>query len=328
MKENTSYNSPNIGFVRDILESRLPEDILALLLRDQTTGNNILWATEDYGFAPEDEMLVAQVAVPDYPLIRPRVDKPKDVQQGRVKKRAEVFTPSWLCNKMLDNPDKSMHEDAKEDFNAYIREPVLEITCGEAPFLASRYDAVSGDMIPVPIRIGLLDRKILAISKYCRKNAWLAHALAAVRAIYGFEWQGDNLLIARENILATVVEHYWWRWHKIESTDIVDFPHQSFLRDVAEAISWNLWQMDGLKFVVPMSCHDEVETDLLGGENRKPCEGCAKKRIGPAAADSGPYGKNGYIHNGTQCTIMLDWTTRQQVRFVDIVRDGRRQHGR
>ena len=327
VKENTSNSFANLGFVRDIPESGLPEDILALLLRDQSTGNNILWATEDYGFSPECEILAAQVAVTDNPLIRPRVDKPKDVQQCRIKKRAEVFTPSWLCNTMLDEPDKSMHERAKDDFKAYIREPVLEITCGEAPFLASRYDTVSGEMIPVPIRIGLLDRKIRAISKYCRKNAWLDHALAAIRATYGFEWQGDNLLIARENILASIVEHYWWRWHGIESTNIVGFPHQGFLRDVAEVISWNLWQMDGLRFVVPMSCRDDVETDLLGIEKRTSCEGCEKKRFGPAAAESGHYGEGGYIHNGIQCRIILDWDSRKEIRFVDVVRNGRQSHG-
>ena len=198
-------------------------------------------------------MLAEQVSAPGEPVIRPRVDKPKEVRQNRVRKRAEVFTPPWLCRRMIDEPDKSLREASRGDFRAYIREPVLEIACGEAPFLAGRYDSVSGEMVPVPERSGLLDRKILAISKFCRKAQWLAHALAAVRAVYGFEWQGDNLLIARENILASVVEHYWWRWRGIESTDIAAFPHPDFLRDTAEAVSWNLWQMDGIARTVPMT---------------------------------------------------------------------------
>ena len=53
-------------------------------------------------------MLAKQVSAPGEPVIRPRVDKPKDVRQSRVKKRAEVFTPSWLCQRMIDDPDTSM----------------------------------------------------------------------------------------------------------------------------------------------------------------------------------------------------------------------------
>ena len=28
------------------------------------------------------------------------------------------------------------------------------------------------------------------------------------------------------------------------------------LRMVANIIAWNIWQMDGMKYVVPNSCHD------------------------------------------------------------------------
>ena len=310
------------GFVRDISEKGLPADLLAILLQDRSTGRNILWATEGYGFAPDSEVFAAQVTAPGEPLIRPRVDKTNDVQQYRIKKRAEVFTPSWLCKEMLDEPSAEMRRES--GWKDYIREPVLEVTCGEAPFLASRYDAISGELIPVSERIGVLDRKLLAISRFCRENGWLSNALAAVRATYGFEWQGDNLLIARENILASVVEHYWWRWARIECTDIAEFPHQDFLREVAEAISWNLWQMDGLKFVVPMSCHDVEQTDLFGNVTQTPCEGCKKKKHGVEAADSGPY--DGYVHNGTPCRIILDWYTREEIRFVDVIREGRQSN--
>ena len=323
------------GFTRDILESDIPKDVLDVLLLDRTTGKNILWMTDGYEplesvfdvkMGMKDEIDATVISRPGNKIIRPRVDKSKIEQKERIKKRAEVFTPSWVCKEMIDLPDREIRNST--DWRGYIREPALEITCGEAPFLASRYDAVSGDMIPVPKRIGILDRKLLAISKYCRKNVWFKHALAAVRASYGFEWQGDNLLIARENILASVVEHYWWRWEKIESTNISGFPCQDFLCAVAEVISWNLWQMDGLRFVVPMSCHDTVETDLFGSEKRMPCEGCAKRKWGPDAADAGPYGECRNIHNGIHCRIILDWDTREEIRFVDLIREGRREHGR
>ena len=43
----------------------------------------------------------------------------------------------------------------------YIRRKVLEVTCGEAPYLVSRYDVSTGKMIPLEERQGLLDRKML-----------------------------------------------------------------------------------------------------------------------------------------------------------------------
>ena len=36
----------------------------------------------------------------------------------------------------------------------------------------------------------------------------LKWAIVAVQSSYGFEWQGDNILIARENLLFDVAEHY------------------------------------------------------------------------------------------------------------------------
>ena len=41
----------------------------------------------------------------------------------------------------------------------------LEISCGEAPYLVSRYDTVMGETIPISQRIGLLDRKLRVVSE-------------------------------------------------------------------------------------------------------------------------------------------------------------------
>ena len=41
----------------------------------------------------------------------------------------------------------------------------MEITCGEAPYLVSRYDVVKGEIIPVEDRIGILDRKLRVINE-------------------------------------------------------------------------------------------------------------------------------------------------------------------
>ena len=77
--------------------------MLAVLLKDRSTGRNLIWATDDYaahgkGFGANDEMQVAQIVDKDHPVIRPRVDKNAEEQRQRSVKRAEVFTPSWICN--------------------------------------------------------------------------------------------------------------------------------------------------------------------------------------------------------------------------------------
>ena len=32
----------------DILERHVPEEVLAVLLKDRSTGRNLIWATDDY----------------------------------------------------------------------------------------------------------------------------------------------------------------------------------------------------------------------------------------------------------------------------------------
>ena len=96
--------STDSALARDILEWNVPEEALAVLLKDRSTGRNLIWATDDYaargkGFGANDEMQVAQIVDKGHPVIRPRVDKNAEEQRQRSVKRAEVFTPSWICNK-------------------------------------------------------------------------------------------------------------------------------------------------------------------------------------------------------------------------------------
>lgn len=240
---------PSQFYERDLREWNLPEEVLGVLLKDRTTGRNIIWATDDYssrgeGFGFFDEITLAAITNKADPVIRPRVDKRKDEQRGRTAKRAEVFTPAWVCNAMINMSDNAWFDRKTSPFNVeghkcwktikkpvrftggktwqqYAREYRLEITCGEAPFLASRYDAVTGDMIPVPDRIGILDRKLRIVTENVGTDDlqdWLYHAKRAVQGTYGFEWQGDNIVIARENILATVVEHFNYAFFGEHST--------------------------------------------------------------------------------------------------------------
>ena len=126
----------------------------------------------------------------------------------------------------------------------YVQSRRLEVTCGEAPFLASRYDAATGEMIPVVRRIGILDRKLRVVSENAAtEDEWRKYATHAVQSTYGYEYQGDNLLLARVNLLLTYAEHLQACWQRK--------PTKEELQPIANIISWNLWQMDGLHLSVP-----------------------------------------------------------------------------
>jgi len=41
-------NATNYALARDILEWNVPEEVLAVLLKDCSTDRNLIWATDDY----------------------------------------------------------------------------------------------------------------------------------------------------------------------------------------------------------------------------------------------------------------------------------------
>lgn len=73
----------------------------------------------------------------------------------------------------------------------------LEISCGEALYIVSIYATVTGKVIKIKDRIGLLDRKLRIIDENTvTKEKWLKWAEIAFKNVYGYDWQGDNVLIA------------------------------------------------------------------------------------------------------------------------------------
>ncbi|MBR4616159.1 MAG: restriction endonuclease subunit M [Kiritimatiellae bacterium] len=318
--------------------------MMSVLLKDRTTGNNLIWATDDYaprgdGFSFHDEILLEQIVSRDDPVIRPRVDKSQQEQKSRIVKNAEVFTPAWICNKqnnLVDaawfgwtKPDSSpFNEECKASslprpwkrssdpiqfpvgrtWRDYVKACRLEVSCGEAPYLTSRYDASTGHMIPVADRIGLLDRKLRVITENLGTSdpqEWFYYAKRAVQSCYGFDWQGDNVLLARENVLAAVVEAFNADFHGAESS----YPGWSRkpILELAEVVSWNIWQMDGIKFVVPKSCERVEEKDIFGNVAVKRCPGCTRK--------------DSRRHVGRYCMVM-DWSSDldpRPIRFVDMM---------
>ena len=98
---------------------------------------------------------------------------------------------------------------------------------------------------PVGVRrIGILDRKLRVVSENAAtEDEWRKYATHAVQSTYGYEYQGDNLLLARVNLLLTYAEHLQARWQCK--------PAKEELQAIATIISLNLLQMDGLHLSVP-----------------------------------------------------------------------------
>lgn len=250
---------------------QLDKSILEILLRDRTSGKNILWATDTYsfrgeGYQPQDYITAKAITGLFGSVIKPRIKKSQREQRQRVKSKAEVFTPSWICASMANSLDETWF-DRTNVFNVpqdkswtttfdkitfpsdktwqdYVQLKVLEITCGEAPFLASRYDTVTGQWLDVSERIGLLDRKLRIVSENVdAEPEWVRWAYQAYKFTYGYEWQGDSVLIARENLLFTFIDYYVDKFE--------NFPINEYLIELSKIISWNIWQMDGLKNTIP-----------------------------------------------------------------------------
>lgn len=290
MKKSQTYNSSVFPF---------SEEILSILLQDHTTEKNILWATNDYSpINSKSQMQISQITGIHSDRIKPRIQKQKEEQQNRTKNKAEVFTPSWVCNaqnnlidevwfgkkNVFNKPDRKTDGKkwiTKEDsikfstdiksnrtWQDYVKLTRLEITCGEAPYLVSRYDTVSGKQIKLFDRIGLLDRKMRVICENVTTKAeYLLWTTLAYQNIYGFEYQGDNLLLARTNLLLSFIEYTKFFLKRN--------PTEKEQRTIAEIISWNLWQMDGLTFSTPFSISDENnQLSLFEELNETECFPC------------------------------------------------------
>ena len=98
-------------------------NVLDLLLQDKSTKKNIIWATDTYeelgeGFTDKVQMDAKKLLWhPD--IICPRIQKSLKAQVQRTRKKAEVFTPARLCNRMNNYCDENWFGRAGA-FNAVI----------------------------------------------------------------------------------------------------------------------------------------------------------------------------------------------------------------
>lgn len=326
--------------------------------KDQTKVVNIFWATSDYadsvkdedgnpvreGFQYGDEIKPENLIGRFHRIVTPRALKDRQLQIDRTKDKAEVFTPSWVCNVQNNLVDEAWfgrkevfnietvtedgvhtwipvegkiefpEDDAQKTWKKYVTENRMEITCGEAPYLVSRYDTTTGAPIPLSRRIGLLDRKMRVINENVEtEQEWYLMAEKAFKHTYGYEWQGDSLLLAREALLCTFIEYFVDKFNAkngdgnyiVNADGQLNVPTKNMLINAARWISWNIWQMDGIKMVVPDSCQEIVIQSQVQGELFapasmeqpqpivKPCPGCTEGNV--------------YKHNGDYCLIR-DWS--------------------
>ncbi len=191
----------------DVSESELAKDakaLLQILLKDRTTKKNIVWASPSYRgwgkeFTEDQPIKLKSIIGPYESIIQPRVAKKKDEQVLRTRKKGEVFTPPWLVDKQVQMVESELGE---LSFADYIGLRWMEITCGEAPYIVTRYDSITGEVIPVEERVGFLDRKLQRIVREVEsEQEFIDWAKRAYQSTYGYELQGDSLLLARENLL-------------------------------------------------------------------------------------------------------------------------------
>lgn len=305
----------------DKYKPELPKDILEDLLNDYTTKQKLILANKQYSrngvnLNPK-EFLTLDLLDLNLQLHDP-VKKSKAIAVMRSRYHAEVFTPAWICNKqinLIDNQylgyknafntehDKKWKTSRKKivfkkgSWSDYVASTRLEITCGEAPYLVSRYDAVSREPIALCDRIGIFDRKMRVIKEnVTTKKDWLKWTQLALQSVYGYDFQGDNVFFARRNLLLSYQEYYFDYFSKM--------PDVKTLKKVAEIICWNIWQMDGIKCVVPFSCESAKQLSLFGNLDKKnKCQACQHDK------------KSGHV--GARCLIM-DWNMKKTIEFQQL----------
>ena len=301
---------------------------IKILLQDKSTKKNIIWATDTYSdngifFADNEEITEDLVSGAYSKIIQPRVYKALEEQSSRTRKHAEVFTPSWICNLMNNycdeewfgrkdvfNCQKDKHRKTSKEkidfpegktWKDYVDSRRLEITCGEAPYIVSRYDTTTGDMIPTEDRIGILDRKLRIVNENAVDDAeWLKWTIRAFQSVYGFEYQGDNVLVARINLLMTFVDYYKERFKAV--------PEIQTLKKIANIIAWNIWQMDGLKGTVPLGKpQEEVQQLSWFGD------------ISNSISDSETplFEQTISADEGTECMI-YDWRSDRSIKYSEL----------
>ena len=119
-------------------------------------------------------------------------NRPMIKSKKRVQSHGEVFTPDWMIEFMLNQPEiKAKAQDIMATF--------LEPSAGEGAFL-----------------VAILHRKLAAVNASYTGKSWHANALWALSSIYGIELLYDNLRTARLRMLEEFARNY----KKVTNSDL------------------------------------------------------------------------------------------------------------
>ena len=315
----------------DMIEQRIQDinqNLMIILLSDKTTKGFIRWGSDNYAdlgpeYQADQEMRPNLVTGEHTVLIQPRVLKSEEDKTRRTRDKAEVFTPSWVCNEQNNLVDEAWFG-RSDVFNrtgekswTSIADPVIfprnkiwkqyvdarrmEISCGEAPYLVSRYDMVTGEPIDIKDRIGLLDRKLRIVNENAESDAeWMQWTIRAYQSCYGYDYSGDNVLLARKNLLYTFIDHMKSRMSRN--------PTVKELKKIANIVTWNIWQMNGLTMTAPFSKAEPVYYqmsifDLFIME------------------ENGDKEKNTIKTDEIPCKI-FDWRSNKSIEFRSMIKEG------
>lgn len=268
------------------------DSLLKTLLKDKTTQRNIVWASPSYegmgkAFCSDQPIRRNLLVGKHQSIIQPRVAKHVRKQEQRTRSSGEVFTPPWLVDKQVS---AVLGEWKEVPLKEWVALRWLELACGEAPYIVTRYDSVTGDSIPVPKRVGYLDRKLQRISQeVTTEKEFIKLAKIAYESTYGYELQGDSLLLARENLLLSFCEHYEQKFGILPTIKTV--------KAITKIIVYNVFQMNGLTKRTPYSDHSvkEVQMNLF---------------------DAGTEGIT--VAEGDMLTVIKDWKHKELVTIESI----------
>lgn len=104
--------------------------------------------------------------------------------KSRVQKHGEVFTPDWMVKMMLSEP--GIQAKIKD-----IRATFFEPSVGEGAFVTE-----------------ILHQKLNHVDEISSKGDWVENSLWVVASIYGIELLTDNLIMAKQNLVNVLIEHY------------------------------------------------------------------------------------------------------------------------
>ena len=268
------------------------DSLLKTLLTDKTTQRNIVWASQSYegmgkAFCSDQPIRRNLLVGKHQSIIQPRVAKHARKQEQRTRSSGEVFTPPWLVDKQVSAVLKEWKDVPLKEWVALRW---LELACGEAPYIVTRYDSVTGDSIPVPKRVGYLDRKLQRISQeVTSEKEFIKLAKIAYESTYGYELQGDSLLLARENLLLSFCEYYEQKFGIL--------PPIKTVKAIANIIVYNVFQMNGLTKRTPYSDNSVKEVQM---------------NLFDTGTDSTP------APQGDMLTVVKDWKSKELVTIESI----------